>query len=538
MIPAPSFPRFVLRKLFFSGFSILGGMGACLVPSHADLVFFKAGGKMEGTLLQSNGNILQLKHKAASTPLPLKYEGIRWVLLNQTGDIMPYEDKLLLTNGDLVSCSITGIDAENVTILTLNNQTLKIKRPHISTLYFSMGGPVPLISKPQSFAPREVTGRPEVPAFFSTQREEKKENAHEKSPTGNEASGADQLISVDNWQGRATRRWKWLGDEQNHTLEIPAGRGLISKNIGLTDKFTLKGNYFGPTPELRKTRIGMANNCYGIVMIFGSTYTDVSRYLEQNVSSNFYSLELLPDKINLCRLSDRNGKRKTILLRQPLPADAQKRGTEYRFELSANGNEFKLSVNGNPTMTVIDPVGGMVTPGRFSLLNTEYTPVILKNLTLTTKLSDKTFTNPLGLKWEEKHPELGFLLTRDGDVMPGTLSLFSQKDKHLEWQIFKDTGIPKSIGLEFIASLILSPSAREQEKPHIRLSMISGGSLSGTLVSMDADSLKLKNPAFGELVIPRFYVRMMELLSTPALAQPQASEPKPPTAATDATPAS
>lgn len=536
MITVPSFSRFALRKLFFSGLSVFGGMGACLVPVHADQIFFKAGGKMEGTLLHSNGNILQLKHKAASTPLPLKYEGIRWILLNQTGDIVSYDDKLLLTNGDLVSCSITGMDAENVTIQTLNNQMLKIGRPHISSLYFSMGGPVPLISKPQSFAPREVTGRPEVPAFFSTQSEEKKGNDNDKS--ANETAGADQLISVDDWQGRATRRWKWLGDEKSHTLEIPAGRGLISKSIGLTDKFTLKGSYFGPTPELRKTRIGMANNCYGIVMIFGSTYTDVSRYLEQNVSSNFYSLELLPDEINLCRLSDRNGKRKTILLRQPLPSDTQKKGTEYSFELSANGNEFKLSVNGNPPMTVIDPVGGIVTPGRFSLLNTEYTPVILKNLTLTTKLSDSTFTNPAGLKWEEKHPEMGFLLTRDGDVMPGTLSIFSQKDKHLEWQVFKDTGIPKSIGLEFVASLILSPAAKEQEKPHIRLSMISGGSLSGTLISMDAGSLKLKNPAFGELVIPRFYVRMMELLSTPALPQPQASEPQPQTAAADATPAS
>lgn len=512
--PAPA--QFcILRKSLIPWLAAIGTAALCLVSASADQIFFRNGGKMEGSLLQSNGQILDFKHKAAYSPLPLKRQGIRWILLNQESETPTHTDKVLLTNGDLISCTIHDWEADTLPIQAFNAQSHKIKRENISALYFSMGESLPLINAPQSFIPREVQPRPEAPDFFSTQKERTEEKADSL-----DKNAPEQIISVDNWAGRATRRWKWLGTTNNHTIEIPAGRGMISKNIGVTERFTLTGAYAGPTPDLRKARIGMAKNCFGVVLLFGGSYTKAAAYMDMNVSDNFYSLELYPDEIVLCRLSDKNGKRKTILLNQPIPLKAGKNGSEYSFELQANGTEFKLSVNGQPFRSVLDPVEGKVETGQFSILNTEYTPFILKNITLATKLPDEAFSIPSHLNWEKKQPNVGFLFTNDGDILPGSLSRFSIKDKRLEWQIDKDTGVPKSIGFEFISSLVFAPHQDEAILPNVKLHMVSGGRLSGTLLAIDSANIKLRQIAFGDLTIPRHQVRRLELFDVPTQALP------------------
>lgn len=533
--PAPAQFR-VLRKSLIPWLASMGTAVLCLVSASADQIFFRNGGKMEGSLLQSNGQILDFKHKAAYSPLPLKRQGIRWILLNQESETPSYMDKVLLTNGDLISCTIQDWEADTLPIQAFNAQSHKIKRENISALYFSMGESLPLINAPQSFVPREVQARPEAPDFFSTQKarlEEKEEPLPDNA--------AEQIISVDNWAGRATRRWKWLGTTNDHTIEIPAGRGMISKNIGVTERFTLTGAYAGPTPDLRKARIGMAKNCFGVVLLFGGSYAKAAVYMDRNVSNNFYSLELYPDEIVLCRLSDKNGKRKTILLNQAIPLKAGKNASEYSFELQANGTEFKLSINGQPFRSVLDPVEGKVETGQFSILNTEYTPIILKNITLATKLPDEAFSIPPHLNWEKKQPNSGFLFTNDGDILPGSLSRFSMKDKRLEWQIDKDKGVPKSIGFEFISSLVFAPHQDEAILPNVKLHLVSGGRLSGTLLAIDSTNIKLRQNAFGDLTIPRHHVRRIELFDVPTQVLPALETPdnkpapvKPAETATDA----
>lgn len=533
--PAPAQFR-VLRKSLIPWLASMGTAVLCLVSASADQIFFRNGGKMEGSLLQSNGQILDFKHKAAYSPLPLKRQGIRWILLNQESETPSYMDKVLLTNGDLISCTIQDWEADTLPIQAFNAQSHKIKRENISALYFSMGESLPLINAPQSFVPREVQARPEAPDFFSTQKarlEEKEEPLPDNA--------AEQIISVDNWAGRATRRWKWLGTTNDHTIEIPAGRGMISKNIGVTERFTLTGAYAGPTPDLRKARIGMAKNCFGVVLLFGGSYAKAAVYMDRNVSNNFYSLELYPDEIVLCRLSDKNGKRKTILLNQAIPLKAGKNASEYSFELQANGTEFKLSINGQPFRSVLDPVEGKVETGQFSILNTEYTPIILKNITLATKLPDEAFSIPPHLNWEKKQPNSGFLFTNDGDILPGSLSRFSMKDKRLEWQIDKDKGVPKSIGFEFISSLVFAPHQDEAIFPNVKLHLVSGGRLSGTLLAIDSTNIKLRQNAFGDLTIPRHHVRRIELFDVPTQVLPALETPdnkpapvKPAETATDA----
>lgn len=479
-------------------------------PRSREQVFFKSGGRMQGQLLQSDGVRMQFRHNASPSPLALKVQGIEFVLFDVPSTDPDYTDRVRFKNGDLLPCRLEKMDKNTFTVRALQDKSFTIPGDQIARFYFSAGNPLPLIHSPQSFALRETPKRPETPGFLSTLN--KKQQKADRTET-------DDPVSVDEWRGRSLNRWKWLGTAEDHSLEIPAGRGMVSKAIGMTDRFTLSGSYYGPSDVGRKNRVNNNAFSFGMNIIIGGTYEEVNGYLDGNNYGDFYVLELYPAQVNLYRYAKSENK-KTLLISRKMPIDLKKRGSSYSFQLKGIDNEIQLTIDKEPPVSAIDRSQDRVRSGQFTLMNTEYIPIILKNITLTTtpRIIDFPSEKETGQKDGVK-----VLLTTDGDELPGEIALFEPQKSRLNWAVSGENSVPRAIDLEFISSITVG--APQPKKKGVLLELATSGTLRGTLLSLDEASVKLKHAALGELTLPRTRIRKMEFLDP--LPKQQEKEVKP-----------
>ena len=101
-----------------------------------DSLSFLAGDQLYGELLTIDKGLLTWRHAESDQPLQFKMDRLELMHLSESNDMMPSENLIQLSNGDVIPCQIVELNKDVAVITTWFAGEMKISRPMIKSIRF------------------------------------------------------------------------------------------------------------------------------------------------------------------------------------------------------------------------------------------------------------------------------------------------------------------------------------------------------------------------------------------------------------------
>lgn len=519
---------------------------ALLSPSiQGDQVFLSAGGKITGEALGFHQGIMSFSHTSSENPLKIRAEQISAAFLSQKNNTTAHTDQIRLIHGDIIPCSLISLDKTSLTITAFDEKKLHIPLEAISHILLDTQTKTTLFSGTQILNKKIASNYPKPPTFSLI---------IPSSPSSSESiPGTISSTDESSWTGNGINRWRWIEKNGESRLEIPAGSNMIARTLDKTDNLLFSGEYSGPSATYRQKRLNKQNSSQekGIFIALSSINPEELALLSENETTHdYYTLSLFPDKAFLTRHNASPLEPSAIIVECCLPNKAPSpntntprahllsNSTQYQFQLSKQGNEFKLNITpSTPKHTVNTPPAldkqktisshGLdihSTPIHITsigIFNTEYLPVILKDLQFSQLDSEQGSIIPLSLRTNIAPHSL---LTTQGDRYDGTL--IQIEPNNIRW-LSLNTQSPIHLPRSLIKGIFLSVNAHTSSPITTKIYLHGEGLLLGELTSISTDTLSLKHPILGDFTFPKNATQRLEFSFLTPINIPQ-TEPSSP----------
>lgn len=520
---------------------------ALLSPSiQADQIFLSAGGKITGEALGFHQGIMSFSHTSSENPLKIRAEQISAAFFSQKNNATTHTDQIRLIHGDIIPCSLISLDKTSLTITAFDEKKLRIPLETITHILLDTRTKTTLFSGAQILNKKISSSYPKPPSFSLI---------IPSSPVSPKLIPSTiSTTDESTWTGNGINRWRWIEKNGESRLEISAGSNMIARTLNKTDNLLFSGEYSGPSASYRQKRLNKQNPAQekGIFITLSSINPEELALLSENEPPHdYYTLSLFPDKAVLTRHNASPLEPSLIIAECRLPNEAPSSATntrrahplsnsaQYQFQLSKQENEFKLSItpsihkHNTPTSPTLEKQKTILSHGldiratpihitSIGIFNTEYLPVILKDLQFSQLDSEQGTIIPLSLRTNiAPHA----LLTTQGDRYDGTL--IQIEPNNIRW-LSANTQAPIHLPRALIKGIFLSANAHSSSPITTKIYLHGEGLLLGELTAISTDTLSLKHPVLGEFTFPKNATQRLEFSFLIPVNIPQTEPSSPP----------